>query len=552
MAVSARQRHRTVVALVALLAALVAWMLWPGRTGEPQLVPSTTPAQPERDGPPLPRVPRGRAEAIPPKPAAEPEKQPDAPAEPAKEETFPFTVTVLSGNGAPAAGASVLLLSDDEWGDWAHELGKAKAGEDGVAALRVPAALARVTAWLGAEAHSTRDLVDVKAERGLTVRLTPAIAIRGRVVRTNGDPAAGAEVTVEAHPWFGGDFGLAMKTRTDTLGRFELPPVPREGVHPLNPPYVHATTPDLASGSVEIDPGNPPDEMVVTLLPGFTIRARILGQDAQPVAGARMHAWAGRQSHAVSGDDGRVELPMVRSQPSVVVLRPTGRHVQNPDRGPGQLPLIPWYVARSLGRVDGENGDVDLGDVTVPAGGPVVGTAVDAAGRAAGRVLVHVYLDDVAVADTVSDESGRFELPEVGPDAHRLYVREVPTDGSSEARRSAEVDGVKGGDSDVRAVFETSLLVTLRFLGATDRKPVASADIQLRVWRHGVDERDASFDSRMVGGDPEDSFTFAVREPGTYDLELVLSGHEPERLVGIEVVDGRPTVLDVLLRKKPN
>jgi hypothetical protein len=472
---------------------------------------------------------------------------------PSAEPTFSFEVTVLRADGSPAADATVALFADDDEGDWMREVARGVADAKGVAALRAVECDARVAAWLGAESAATGELFAIKDRHEATVRLGPSMVVRGRVLRADGAPQAATDVTLSSHPWFGSDFGLAMKTTADGAGRFEFAALPLAGVDRLNPPYVEAMTKDMARGFAETDLERPNAELVVRLTDGFSVRGRFVEADGRPAA-VEVCAAGSRQFHATTDADGRVTLRLPDAKFRLVARRPTSRpFISDFDVEVACPPFIgdpiveKRPVARSLADREAGSGDLDLGEVVMTAGKPLVGRVVDAAGEPRGSAVVTLLLGDVCVATVVADADGRFEFPEVGDEPHRLHVRDALDDPTSSAAQHADVDDVRAGGPELRVVLVEQLLVRLVFLADGDRAPVVAREVRVRAWRHG--EKRECVGTQSVGGDMSD-FALEVPAPGAYDVEAIVVGYEPQRFESVEVVAGRAPTLELLLRKK--
>lgn len=534
--------RRLGAALALLAVAALVWLLLAGdetRTPAPR---SASPIAPPADDaltPPRPR-PRGEREPEPAKPpdaAPASETNPGEPAEP----TFPFEVTVLRADGTPAAGASVLLMNLDDDGNLAAS---ATADAKGVATLRAPEDAVRVVAWLGAEACATEEFVSPKAQAALTVRLGPGIVVRGRVLRGDAAPEPDADVELSAGPWFKSEFELELRTKSDADGRFAFQPIPLAGIHPLNPPFVEAITADKARGFAEADPARPDAEVVVHLTPGFTVRARFVDAGGKPVV-ADLWAVGARRFHVENESDGRVALRLVEARYELIGQRSLWDvRVATPSMFRGADGA---WIGRALGIHEDGAGDIDLGDVVIPEGKPVRGRVVDTANAPVARARVSLYLGAIEIGEAETDKDGRFEFAEVGDQAHTINVRTRAAEVGTSGDRSAEVPNVRGGDADVRVVLEDMLVIAFKFLSESDRKPLACAQHTIRVKLHGE-----GFDwyGTDTAGDAMESTAFEVLAPGSYDVEVRVAGYEPMRFESVEVVAGRPTTLDLLLRKK--
>jgi hypothetical protein len=151
------------------------------------------------------------------------------------------------------------------------------------------------------------------------------------------------------------------------------------------------------------------------------------------------------------------------------------------------------------------------------------------------------------MGEVETDVDGRFEFAEVGDQPHRIYVRTHAVAIGASGDRSAEVQNVRGGDAEVRVVLEDMLVIAFKFLSAADRKPVGCTQYAIRVKLHGEGFHWFGTDT---AGDERDSTAIEVFTPGSYDVEVTVAGYEPVRFESVEVVAGRPTSLDLLLRKK--
>jgi hypothetical protein len=532
----------------AIVAVLAAWLLRPSDEPAPRDARPDAPSSAADETTSAAKRTRRVRETAAPSAPETPEEAP-TPAKPGEvpEPTIPFVVTVLRSDGTPAAGATVVLLGDDDEGDWARELARATAGVDGVAAVTAVDADVRVSAWLGAESAATGEMFAVKERHEVTVRLGPSIVVRGRVLRGDSAPEAGAAVELDCGPWFGSEFGLSMKVRTDAAGRFEFPAFPVAGIDPLNPPCVEAITRDMARGYAEADLARPDAELVVHLKPGFTVRGRFVDGGGKPVA-AELSVAGARRYHATAGADGRVALRVPEAKFDLVASRDTELFVKSSraKRSGGNW-IVSWRIGRSLGAHEDGAGDVDLGDVVIPAGRPVKGRVVDSTGRPAANADVVLYLGAVDLGSVDTDSDGRFGFPEVGDAPHRLYVRTRPAEPGAPGDRSAEVQNVRGGDADVRVVLEDMLVIGFKFLSEADRRPLECSKYSIRVKLHG---EGYDWFGTEVAGDESDFAAVEVFTPGSYDVEVNVSGYEPVRFESIEVAAGRPRSLDLLLRKK--
>jgi hypothetical protein len=453
-----------------------------------------------------------------------------------------FEVTVLRADGTPAPGADVWLENTD-WPFDDGTLGRAKADASGVARMRVPHGVARVVAWLGAEGGAQRDLLSLDDVRTTTVRLGPAVAVRGRVV-LRGGAVAGAQVGVTIDPWAGTGRYLMFRTTSAADGRFETPPIALSGIDPASPPYVVARTADCAKGDIETNLESLHDgrEVVVELVAGFTVRGRFIDTDGKALEHAVVRV-SGRTESAEADAQGAVTMRLPREEAHLVVLVPTGKTAGEPRiRSKAVDPAI-WWTARALGAYDGSS-DVELGTVVVKRGRPLAGVVVDSDGSPSQGAFLRLLLDGEVVGDTYAAKDGRFEFAEVGAEPHRLDVEERGPDGV--AGRHLSVEGVRVGTPELRVALAPSLVVTLKFLFADGDKPVFLSDVVVKGRRHGDD---ADCVDEHWTGESTDSFAFEAPSAGTFDLDVAVAGYAPLKLLGIEVVAGRPSTLELQLQK---
>ena len=529
---------------IAFVAALLVWRLWPDdatSTSSSRDHRAAAAGAEEPAAPPVRRVREATSPDAPKPPDAAPASEPKAgePAEP----TFPLEVTVLRGDGTPAAGAQVLFMDPNDDG---NPSASATADAKGVASLRAPAGLARVVAWLGAEGNANEPLVDPAETHAATIRLAPAVGIHGRVVQ-GGRPVGLARVTVTIGPWLTSEFGLSLSADTDADGRFATVPISTAGMDAASSLQIAAATADLASGEsgAEVAAVLRGDDIVIELVPPFTVRARFVDAAGDPIRDVIVSC-ASQKQHATSGTDGRIALRLPRCMAQLVARHPT-QHVIIHGYANGEPYRAIVWVARPLGSVDGTAGDVDLGDVVFAQGRRLAGQVVDSGNRPARHASVRLWLDGIEVSCTATDDDGRFVFPEVGPDAHRIGVRECLLDDSPTNQREAIVGGVHGGDPDLRIVLEDAFAVRLQFLSAEDRKPIACAQFNARRKLHGEGFEWLPFQS---AGDPAEEFDLEVFGAGAYDVEVDVPGYEPLRFESVEVRANFPTPLELLLRKK--
>jgi hypothetical protein len=471
--------------------------------------------------------------------AERPPETPAAEASEAPEATL--DVEVLGPNGLPAAGADVALLNPlaqhlPESGG--VEVARAKTDEDGRAQFVPGRRLVRVFAWRGAEAGASEKL-DVGAESSRTVvRLEAAVPVKGRVVEAVGErPVGGVQVRFVARPWLGDEFGIALETTSANDGTFALPSLPLAGFEGQRAGSfaIEARAAAWPSARIEVTADLlRAGEVVVRLDRGAFLRGRILGPtSARGNAGYEIRLADGRAT-TTSQADGRFELPLPREGGPVVALTSTVTY------GAG--------AARLLGRFRGDAGDIDLGDVTLSAGGRVAGTVVDVFGTAFKAATVSLSLEDVTVASVATDADGRFELSSVGDDPHELLAVEAPGENAWSGRRHATVQGVRGGASELRVVLTGALSVHVKFVAETDRSVVVVPEARLVAQETRGERRRYGW---SWAGARIDSVRFDVERPGPHDVTIEIPGYESATISGVEVSAEQETPVEFVFRKKP-
>ena len=181
----------------------------------------------------------------------------------------PIEVTVLAADGAPVAGARVVVS-----GRYAAVgmccVGAEKVAEGATDAAGVCALDARLSSAVGGvrAAACAGDLVGISAwaedpgekRTALTVRVVPGTRPRGVVLDTSGAPVPRAAVA----SWYGG--GNLRVFRGATVagadGTFVLPALPRAAIDDL---FVEASAPDVGSGGVTPKADDPLDALRVVL-----------------------------------------------------------------------------------------------------------------------------------------------------------------------------------------------------------------------------------------------------------------------------------------------
>jgi protocatechuate 3,4-dioxygenase beta subunit len=303
--------------------------------------------------------------------------------------------SVVDEHDAPVPGLLVEVRSD------ADPLTRiAVTGEDGGFELGDVVGAVRVRA-----SPHDRPPSELRAEvpsggtRNVTLRLEPAgLALAGTVVDRRGRAIEGAQVRVVPLRAEGGASRTAF---TDAWGRFTAEHVARPPLRIIVEHGEHA-----AHGGVEL---GTLDEVSVTLGPALTATGRVLDP------------WTG------AGVDGaRVTLvseavpPVVRevetdAEGAYQVLRLGAGRWHRRIVAEGRAPLLDTLLVR-----ENRWGEVELGDLELPAAVALSGDVVDRLGRTVSGA--EVRLDGEPDTAVRTDGSGHFVLPGIGPGAHSITV----------------------------------------------------------------------------------------------------------------------------------
>jgi hypothetical protein len=372
------------------------------------------------------------------------------------------------------------------------------------------------------------------------IRLHSSIAVRGRVVDPREQGVTGADVRLVAAPWFDDPFGLVLEAKSGSDGRFEIASIPGTAFD-VAPHGValeaRAAGWPLARTSVTADSLRA-GEVLLRLERGGTVRGRLVAVAGTPLAGRVVRLVDGT-SQAVSGSDGRFELPLPLGGGKVLVTKPVRNFVALPAaaaRG----------AAKFLGAFKGA-GDADLGDVVLGEGQPVLGQVVDLEEKPVKAADVELRLGGVLVATTQTDDAGKFRFDEVGDEPHALRAIEPPGDNAWSGRRHADLADVRGGMPDVRVVLTGALSVFVRFLAQADRAPVVVPQVSLRATATGDTPRAYGWSWAGAG---IDQVRFEVDHAGTYDVTVEIPGYEPATTT-VSVLPDRESQIEVLFRKLP-
>jgi hypothetical protein len=283
------------------------------------------------------------------------------------------------------------------------------------------ATVADVEAAAGTDAepaaeNTARTTVDHESAGGNAAGFDdPALGIPsfvGRALRSDGSPAAGAEVRALGLVGVGGArdraeraerLGADWTVRTRADGRFALPESPRDGLR-FELVVLDAAHAPLRLQNLPSWPGRTRDLGDLTLARGFAIAGRVTSPEGAPVAGASVLAYPDLTMLSPGADLGQVEpLPMpaaVTDREGAFALARLG-----PDRvrlrAESSAGFSPWSAG--VGGAEGETvGGIDLQLLPTRAlEGVVLSSA--RAGLAGIRVRAEVQ-------STMPSPNGRFQL----------------------------------------------------------------------------------------------------------------------------------------------
>jgi hypothetical protein len=540
-------------ALLVLGIGLVTWLTFHGDAAPAPKKPTAHVAAPRDEATPAPRVQRPRTLET---TAVEPPTQTpqvEIPPPTLKDvDTVKLEVDVFGENSAAAPGATVVLL--DPFAQHLAtggraEIARATSDADGRAMFETKGGMVRVFAWLGAQAGASDKFRPSETTPRVAVRMTSAIAVKGRVVERGGAPVAGASVRFVARPWYDDAFGFMTEGQSDKDGAFELPPVPATAFDSMQggAATIEARAKSWPASSVSVTADAlRAGEVVVTLERGAFLRGRLARPTGDPVGGEEVRLTDGR-SVVASDADGRFELPLPRDGGAALARRPVVRIMKNADEvattiGGG------WGAPKLLGRFRGDRGDIDLGDVTLVAGKSVKGVVVDLDDKPVAAGDVTIALAGVAIAATQTDDDGKFEFDAVGDDDHVLTAQEPPGPNTWSGRRHASVDGIRGGATDVRVRITGALSVLVKFLSEGDHSPIVVPEARIRADAVGDTPRAYGWSWAGAG---ISSVRFEVENAGSYTTTVELPGYLPATTDPFDVSADRGVEISVFLKKKP-
>jgi hypothetical protein len=265
--------------------------------------------------------------------------------------------------------------------------------------------------------------------------------------------------------------------------------------------------------------------------------------DGTAVAAESVRLIDGR-SDVKSDADGRFELPLPRTGGIVIAMR----GAPTPNSLSIRQSAIGWGAPKLLGRFRGDQGDIDLGDVALSPGQPVKGVVVYSDEKPVPAGDVVLYLAGVPVAQTQTDDAGKFEIDAIGDDSHLLVATEAAGENAWSGRRHASADGVKGGGADVRVVITGALTVVVKFQSAADNSPVVVPEVKVRMdavgatpWRYGWSYAGAHIENVRL----------EAEHAGRYTATFEIPGYDPASSDPFDLTTDGEVRITVLFRKQP-
>lgn len=382
--------------------------------------------------------------------------------------------------------------------------------------------------------------------RGPTFSLEPASALEGRVVDTDSNPIAGAEI--EAKPLFTNQRRRLARQASGSLsrsqpdGRFRI-----TGLVPDDGALLRVSKTGYGPKEVRLEAPIGREPVRVVMTKGLIGKGRVVNEDDQPIAGAEIflrpadpsqnRRWAsfGQQreetpADAVSDAEGLFEIRDLAAGRFDLEARAD-------DFAPTHAPGL---------EIPEEVSPIDLGTLVMTPGARLQGKVVDPQGQPIVDAMVLVVeqrsrmpatflvqLVGQQEPDTTTDVEGRFTI--------------------SDRTRGEAVHLVIGKDgflpqvlASVRAPTEKPLRVTLRRGSSVSGRviddsglPVAAALVMVHPEGGGSSGR-YSPSSRQTNTDEDGTFEVDNVEPGNATVTTRASGFQEFQLSGLEVPADRP------------
>lgn len=390
---------------------------------------------------------------------------------------------------------------------------------------------------------------------GLTLPVSPAAAIEGEVVDTDGRAVTGAEVVLSERRQSGGmmriQFGRPRalpKVRTDGKGRFRL-----SAIDPLKSWDVRATADGFApaeSAVAGLEPRRTTLGVRLTLSRGRSIAGTVVDRDGAPIRDAAVKLTratvhegprlirvmdgdgGGPAIEGSTGDDGRFVIRGLSDGKFDVEVRHRGF-------APRKLPAIELGKpedAVDVGKLVLDPGESLQGYVRARGGAPIEGADIFLRESTDGPVLRIAGPTGGAPGspDAVSDPAGFFAVPDLAPE--RRYSLEV--------RRRGYVEGGSGDvelprDQPIEVVLEPASDIAGRVVDQ-DNEGVPGARLALKRMRTielgGNVARTIMINDSIADG--EGRFVFEDEEPGPISLTASAPGYQEATLDNLAIPAG--------------
>jgi protocatechuate 3,4-dioxygenase beta subunit len=347
--------------------------------------------------------------------------------------------TVRDATGAPVARARVEALEEfggvpfmfAGGGGWEPDTGRVEAVTDERGRFRLEGVAPGLhTVRAAARGFGRARRPSIAAGRSVDLTLLPGGSIVGSVIGSDGRPAAGALVRVEAEaPQMGAAVPLE---KTDSAGRFEIVGL-EAGPYRLVARH-EGYAPSVLSGVVVERAGEVRADLV--LEGGVPVTGRLVGGSEQPVAG---RAWIDELSgartprsladvlRADAGADGVFRIEGVPAGSHVLVVTAPGHSSQRVDV-----------------QVRPKDGLADLGDLFLETGLTIRGRVSDRDGAPIADAQIRGFQPRTFAgppAEARSEVDGSFTLGGLSPGGYRL-IATAPGYGSEHKPVEAGAEGV--------------------------------------------------------------------------------------------------------------
>jgi len=278
---------------------------------------------------------------------------------------------------------------------------------------------------------------------------------------------------------------------TDAAGNYEARGVPAGLCE------VRAWAPGFAPISTGTEvPANGFAELLITLLPGATVRGNVRDDRGAALAGARVQ-WGGESDFArgsvISAADGSFALPDL----------PEGWHELRAG--------LAGATART--RLQLTAGTIAVWDPVLGTNRPIAGKVVGPRGEPLANFQVSAWSGDTEKAAGATDEAGHFELAEVGAEPVALEV-------SRSFQSLKMVPVVQPGTTDVVLQLSTAELPTATLRGRIVDPAGRPVPATVVPWREGAN-RAMHYKTDPVTG----AFAVGPVPPGRYTLSFESASH---------------------------